>query len=96
VVDIAFSGEEAWRKLGQGAFDCLLSDIRMDAMDGIELCHRVRARYPVLSVILMTAYDRRVARGDETGALAVLSKPLDMDELLCLLRLLQSGDAPQR
>lgn len=88
-VDIAFSGQEAWCKLSQEQFHCVLSDVKMAPMDGIELCQRVRTHYPALPVILMTGYDRRIERGDETGALAVLSKPLDWEKLFHLLRLPQ-------
>jgi hypothetical protein len=45
--------------------------------------------YPALPVILMTAYDRRIAQGYKTDALAVFSKPLDLNRLLDRLRSLR-------
>ena len=51
-------GEEALEVIAaeDGAFDAILSDIRMPALTGIELAHAVKAVYPDLPILLMTGY----------------------------------------
>ena len=57
----------------------LLSDINMPGMSGLELLPKVKAKYPTLPVIMITAYGdaetRRKAR--EGGADGLMSKPID-------------------
>jgi two-component system response regulator HydG len=67
-----------------GPFDCVLSDIRMPEMDGVELYRAIKARWPDLPMVLITAYsaDRLVEEGLEEGAVAALTKPLDINALL--------------
>jgi FixJ family two-component response regulator len=63
---------------------CLIADIRMPGMDGIELQRRVRLERPELPVIFITALDsddiRRQAMAG--GAVDVMVKPFDPGELL--------------
>ena len=63
---------------------CVLADVRLPGIDGIELQHRIRAARPTLPVIFMTAHDddgiRQRALQD--GAVAFLVKPFDGGELL--------------
>jgi len=56
----------------------------MPEMNGVELYRAIKARQPDLTVVLMTAYstDRLVNEGLEEGAVAVLTKPLDINTLL--------------
>lgn len=63
---------------------CLVSDVRMPGIGGLELQHRVKAAYPKLPVILISAHvDEEVrSRALREGALAFLYKPFDGEELL--------------
>ena len=68
----------------QQAFNLVLSDLRMQPMDGLELLGAIRNRLPQLPVLLMTAYgdvDKAVAamRG---GACDFLMKPFEPQALL--------------
>src|SRR5437879_1396126 len=51
----AETGEAALEKLSEG-FDLVLTDLRMEPMDGIELLRRVRQASPGVEVIVMTAF----------------------------------------
>jgi len=68
--------------LGQAG--CLVSDVRMPGMDGLELQRRVRVECPKLPVILISAHtDEQVRqRALREGAVAFLYKPFDGEELL--------------
>ncbi len=67
--------------------DVIISDIRMQKMDGITLLENLKQRVPDIPVIIMTAYsdlDRAVSAFRE-GAFEYLSKPFDVDEIVGLV-----------
>jgi Response regulators consisting of a CheY-like receiver domain and a winged-helix DNA-binding domain len=70
---------------GDEKFDCLLFDISMPGMDGIELCRQVRKlpAYAKTPIIMLTAMTERsyVDRAFQAGATDYLTKPIDMTEL---------------
>ena len=82
--EIAYSGPEALQKVEQSTFDCVLSDIKMPDIDGVQLYRILKTRHPDLPVVLMTAYttDGLVQAGLDEGAIAVLNNPLNMGLLL--------------
>ncbi len=66
----------------------LLSDIRMPGESGLALLQKVKARFPQLPVIIMTAYsdlDSAVA-AFQRGAFEYLPKPFDVDQAVELVR----------
>ena len=89
--EVAHSGSEALERVEQEPVDCVLSDIKMPGVNGVELYRAIKARRPDLPVVLMTAYstDELVEEGVEEGIVAILTKPLDINLLLgffCSLR----------
>ena len=73
--EAAHSGPDALDRLNKGRFDCLLTDIKMPQMNGVELYRAIKAMQPDLPVVLMTAYstDNLVQEGLEEGAIATLT-----------------------
>jgi len=67
--------------------DCLLTDIQMPGMNGLELQLAVAQRFPGLPVIVMTAFPKPVLRSRAlaAGAARFLGKPFPADELLEVL-----------
>ncbi len=55
-VVVAENGAEALLKIKAGAFDAMITDIKMPGMSGIELLRSVRAVNPSLPILMMTAY----------------------------------------
>lgn len=82
--EAAHSSSEALEKVNNVHFDCVLTDIRMPEVNGVELYRAIKARWPDLPVVLMTAYstNKLVNEGLEEGAIAALTKPLDINLLL--------------
>ena len=82
--EVVYSGPEALEKLAGNSFDCVLSDIKMPEINGVELYRAIKAKQPDLPVVLITAYtnDRLVKEGLEEGVIAALAKPLDINALL--------------
>lgn len=66
---------------------CLISDVQMPGMSGIELQSQLRAQGRRLPIIFVTAYPESAARGRAlaAGALGFLSKPFSADELISYL-----------
>ena len=83
----ASSGPDALEKVRTMSFDCVISDIKMPEMDGVELHRRLHEIQPGLPVILMTAYaaDILTRQGLDEGVVGVLDKPLDINHLLGFL-----------
>lgn len=91
----AHSAEAALEAVRANGFDCVISDIAMPGMDGADLCEALKEIRPELITVLMTAYasEEIAARGLEKGALAVLEKPLDLQQALEFLSLLRKTRA---
>ncbi len=68
---------------------CLITDVRMPGIDGLELQRRVKLKYPRLPVIFMTAhYDNVIRqRALSQGAVGFLYKPFDAADLLSAIEL---------
>lgn len=71
VVGEASDGEAAWQLLVQAQPDVAVLDIRMPKVTGIELTRRIKAQYPSVRVLILTAYD------DETYVMALLRAGAD-------------------
>ncbi len=80
-VTAARDGLDALAKLKSGTPKLLLSDIKMPGMDGFALLERVRAQYPTLPVLLMTAYGTvpKAVQAMKDGAADFLVKPFDAE-----------------
>lgn len=67
--------------------DCLICDVRMPRMSGVELQKDLIAKRHRLPIIFVTAHPTEGAREDAlaAGALGFLSKPCDEDALIALL-----------
>jgi DNA-binding NtrC family response regulator len=87
-VEAVANGREVLRELEGKFFDMALIDYKMPDLDGLQTLREIRKHYPDLPVVMMTAYgtvETAVASMKE-GALDYLSKPIDLDELLLMLR----------
>ena len=54
----AYSGQEALKKMNLQPCGILLTDIRMEGMDGLELVRQVRENWPRTVCVIITAYDQ--------------------------------------
>lgn len=76
--------------LGREQVDMVITDFMMPHMDGIRLTEQLRSdqRFRELPVILISAHctDELTDRGLRTGVAMTLSKPIDFEKLLTLVR----------
>ena len=77
------SGTAALAALEERAADVVVTDWRMPEMDGVELLRCLRARWPNLPVILLTAYGTipSAVAAMREGAFDYVTKPFDNDDL---------------
>src|SRR5947207_5134362 len=83
-VDEAADGTEG-RELGAtGAFDVVLTDLRMGGSDGIEVLSSIKVAQPMTEVIVMTAYGtiESAVEAMRLGAFDYIQKPFTEEELL--------------
>jgi two-component system response regulator MprA len=89
-VELAADGREALETLAERAADAVILDVSMPAIDGLEVCRRLRAagdRTPILMLTARDAIDDRV-KGLDVGADDYLVKPFALRELQARLRAL--------
>ncbi|MFO1491132.1 MAG: sigma-54 dependent transcriptional regulator [Kiritimatiellia bacterium] len=80
----ALGGEKA-RELIQGqTFDLMISDIRMDPVDGMQVLEYARATRPLMAVIMLTGHATvdTAVKAMKQGAFDYATKPFKVDELL--------------
>lgn len=82
------SGPDFLEAFEPGWRGCLLADLRMPRMDGLELQRALNARGSLLAVIIMTAHgDVPIAvKAMKAGAVDFLEKPIDTAALMAALR----------
>jgi DNA-binding NtrC family response regulator len=81
-VSTAANGQDALTSIEASAPDVLLTDVLMPELDGLALLAAVRARFPEVFVVVMSGVDRRAEASLEGGALAFVSKPFELDDLV--------------
>jgi DNA-binding response OmpR family regulator len=97
-VDVAADGEEGLAMALSNPYDLLILDIMLPKLDGLALCHRVRAKGLTTPVLLLTARNTVETKvsGFDTGADQFLPKPFAFVELLAQIRaLLRRGSQQQ-
>jgi len=87
------TGEEAVIKLQEDSFEILITDLRMQEMDGLELIREARKIHPNILTILVTglASEEIKLKAKEEGANGFFPKPIEWDELIALLDVLATG-----
>ena len=84
----AASGEEAVARFRKQPVDCIVLDIWMPGIDGLETMNRIRQMEPEVPVIVMSGHATidTAVRATRQGAYDFLEKPLSSERLLILLR----------
>ena len=82
-VSTAESGQEALRLLAREQIDLVISDLRMDEMDGMALFAEIQKHQPGMPVIILTAHGSipDAVAATQQGVFSFLTKPVDRDAL---------------
>lgn len=86
-VTLAHSGLSAVDAFRAGDFDFGFFDVKMPGMNGVESFIEIRKMKPDAKVMMMSGYadDSLIARAMAAGALGLIKKPFDVDDLLAKL-----------
>jgi DNA-binding NtrC family response regulator len=90
-----YTGEEGVEQVRIERPDCVLMDLKMPGINGVEAMKRMQEIEPDLPIILVSAYatDELLAEAKRAGAYAVLSKPLNFPMILAFLSLLRKEES---
>ena len=82
-VKTASSGAEALSVIPQCQPQLIITDLRMDNMDGMRLCKQVQNDYPALPIVIITAHGtiKEAVEATSEGVFGFITKPIDIKEL---------------
>jgi DNA-binding NtrC family response regulator len=89
----AYNGEQAIERIRQENFDIVMTDIKMEKMDGFEVLKQAQQISPETSVVMMTAFASVVSAVEamRAGAVDYITKPFINDEIrMTIKNILQS------
>jgi DNA-binding NtrC family response regulator len=93
-VEAETNGAAALERLAEGAFDIVVTDLKMQGMDGMEVLTRVRELNPETRVIIITGY-AEAGTADQAfrdGVFDFIAKPFRLAELKkVILRAIEEG-----
>ncbi|MFO0956374.1 MAG: sigma-54 dependent transcriptional regulator [Isosphaeraceae bacterium] len=80
---VAVGGREGLKRIEDGEYDIILTDLVMDPVGGIEILKRARQELPDAEVVILTGHAtvRTAVAAMQAGASGYLQKPLDLAEL---------------
>jgi DNA-binding response OmpR family regulator len=87
-VQLAHDGPSGLELAAAGGFDCIVLDLMLPGLDGLDLCQRLREKPDYTPILMLTA---RSSEGDrvlglEVGADDYLTKPFSIRELVARVR----------
>ena len=97
-VETAIDGVDALGKFRKGAYEMVITDIRMPKMGGLELLKGVKDQSPETPVIVITAYGtvNTAVEAMRKGATDFIMKPFSLDDLEMVVKnVLERGAEPE-
>jgi two-component system response regulator AtoC len=87
-VETRTSGEDAFNLVLAGSYDCVVTDLRMKGMDGLDLSARIAANRPDVPVVVLTAFGsfETAVAAIRAGAYDFVTKPVEIDALAMSVR----------
>jgi len=87
-VDEAADGAEGIRKIEENTYDCILCDIKMPKMDGLEVLQKAQELKPDIPFIVISGHGtiETAVEAVKKGAYDYISKPPDLNRLLITIR----------
>ena len=83
VVDEAYDGQEAWNKIKENSYDCVLLDLIMPKKDGLFVLEQIKENKIKANVIVVTSYNEQktIRNVSEFGVRYFVLKPFDLKDL---------------
>ena len=85
---VALDGQSALRLVNEDPPEVMILDLKMPGMDGMELLKRVKSARPEIEIFILTGHGSQRDRDESLalGAFAYMQKPVDIDQLVSLLK----------
>src|SRR4030065_2802974 len=82
------SGSNALKLIDEKEFDVVLTDLRMEKVDGMQILKRCRELYPDIEVVMITGYAtvQSATEAMKKGAYDYIAKPFKLDEVRGVVR----------
>ncbi len=95
-VETAGNGLEALDKVRSWEVDLIVTDLKMERMDGLQLLQEARRVSPATRVVMVTGFAtvENAVQAMKAGAVHYLSKPIELDELRATVRRLLGEQRP--
>lgn len=92
-IDITFTGEDAVEAVQKNDYDTILMDIGLPGLNGVESLLKIRQINPKVHCFLLTGFSANhiTEQGIEAGAIEVLTKPINLEEILQRLAIIETG-----
>ena len=87
-VEVAASGEDCLRAFERRVFACVLLDVWLPGIDGIETLEKLKTSYPETAVIMISGHGsiETAVRATRLGALDFIEKPLQIERTILAIR----------
>ena len=97
-VDCTYNGKNGYESALVNDYDCILLDLNLPDMDGIEIARRLRENNIATPILMLTARSRleEIYQGFENGTDDYLTKPFDLKELLFRIEALIKRNSKNR
>ncbi|MBL0109474.1 MAG: sigma-54-dependent Fis family transcriptional regulator [Saprospiraceae bacterium] len=95
----AADGREGLKKLDQAEIDVVLCDVKLPDSNGVELVKKIKEKYPLIEIVLLTAYGNIPdgVQAIKNGALDYITKGDDNNKIIPLLnRAIEKRDLARR
>jgi len=81
---MAKNGPEGLQMLEEDTFDLVLTDLKMPNMDGIEVLSKIKEKWPLTDVVIVTGYQtvETAVKAIKLGAFDYIEKPFTPDALI--------------
>ncbi len=78
------SSKAAWKRIEERSFDIVVTDLKMDEMDGMQFLTLVKEKYPDTEVIVITGFATMATARESfnKGAFDFLAKPFKLGEIV--------------
>ena len=82
------SGEEALRKFEQRLYTCVLLDVWLPGIDGLETLERLKTAYPEVGVVMISGHGNieTAVKATKLGAFDFVEKPLSLDKTVLVVK----------
>ncbi len=84
----AHSGEAAFKELEMSPFDVVLTDLKMEKIDGIDVLKKTKSKYPDTQVVMITGFAsiETAVEAMRKGAFDYIQKPIKLDEVRSVVK----------